>query len=142
MPKFFRHIFLKTENTTQKRENNLNDICDMAKVRDLRDFYKTVTKKNNGKSDDKVPPFLSSASGSVNQAEISIINNEIKSNTQPQKNYNTSVPERIKNEVGEYALIHGTKSALEKFGKKYPKYTFTRTSVDNWKKQIEKDKKK
>ena len=80
--------------------------------------------------------------GTVNQAEISIISNEIKACTQRRKNYNTSVPERIKNEVGEYALIHGTKSALEKFGKKYPKYTFTRTSVDNWKKQIEKDKKK
>ena len=98
----------------------------MAKIRDLRDFYKTVTKKNNGKSDNKVPSFLSSASGSVNQAEISIISNEIKSYTQPRKNYNTSVPERIKNEVGEYALIHGTKSALEKFGKKYLKYTFIR----------------
>ena len=59
MSKLFRHIFLKQENTTQKRENNLNDICDMAKVRDLRDFYKTVMKKNNGKSDDKVPPFAS-----------------------------------------------------------------------------------
>ena len=100
-----------------------------------------MTKKNNGKSGDNVPPFLSSASGSVNQAEISIINNEIKSNTQPQKNYNTSVPERIKNEVGEYALIHGTKSALEKFGKKYPKYTFIRTSVNNWKKKNKKERK-
>ena len=49
----------------------MNDICDTAKVRDLRDFYKTLTKKNNEKSDDKTPPFLSSASGSVNQAEIS-----------------------------------------------------------------------
>ena len=139
--KLFRRIFLKKENTTQKRQNNLNDICDMAKVRDLRDFYKTVTKKNNGKSDDQVPPILFSASGSANQAEISIISNEIKSYIQPRKNYNTSVPERIKNEVGEYALIHGTKSALEKFGKKYPKYTFIRTSVNNWKKKIEKDKK-
>ena len=54
----------------------------------------------------------------------------------------TLVPERIKNEVGEYALIHGTKSALEKFGKKYPKYTFIRTSVNKWKKKNEKDKKK
>ena len=51
----------------------MNDICDMAKVIDLRDFYKTVTKKDNGKSDDKVPPFLSSASGSVNLAEISLV---------------------------------------------------------------------
>ena len=84
MPKFFRHIFLKTENTTEKRENNLNNICDMAKVRDLRDFYKTVTKKSNGKSDDKVPLILFSAFGSVNQAEISIISNEIKSYIQPQ----------------------------------------------------------
>ena len=108
---------------------------------DLRDFYKTVTKKNNGKSVDNVLPFLSSASDSVNQAEISIISNEIKSHTQPRKNYHTSVPESIKNEVGEYTLIHGTKSALEKFGKKYPKCTFIRTSVNNWKKKIEKDKK-
>ena len=83
-------MFFKKENTTQKSENNLNDFCDMVEVRDLRDFYKKVTKKNNGKSDDKVPPFLSSASGSVNQAEISIISNEIKSYTQPRKNYNTS----------------------------------------------------
>ena len=89
-----------------------------------------MTKKNNGKSGDNVPPFLSSASGSVNQAEISIINNEIKSYTQP-KNYNISVPKRIKNEAGKYALTHGTKSALEKFGKKNPKYTFIRTSVNN-----------
>ena len=94
-----------------------------------------MTKKSNGTPDDKVPPFLSSASGSVNQAEISIINNEIKSNTQPQKNHNTSVPERIKNEVGDYALIHGTQSALEKFGKEYPKYISIRASVNNWKKE-------
>ena len=117
MPKFFRHIFLKTENTTQKRENNLNDICDMAKVRDLRNFYKTVAKKNNGKSDDKVLSFLASASGSVNEAEISIISNEIKSYTQPRKNYNTSVPELIKNEVGEYALIHGKNLCCRNLGK-------------------------
>ena len=113
----------------------------MAKVRDLRDFYKTVTKKNNGKSDDQVPPILFSASGSANQSEISIISNEIKSYIQPRKNYNTSVPERIKNEVGEYTLTHGTKSALEKFRKKYLKYTFKILSVNNRKIKIKKDKK-
>ena len=81
MSKLFRHIFLKKENKTQKRENNLNDIRDMVKVRDLRDFYKAVTKNNYGKSDDKAAPFLSSPSGSGNQAEISIISNKIKSYT-------------------------------------------------------------
>ena len=50
----------------------------MAKVRDLKIFYKTVTKKCNGKCVDKIPPFSSSASGSASQAEISIIGNEIK----------------------------------------------------------------
>ena len=49
----------------------------MAKVRDLKNFYKTVTKKCNGKCVDKIPPFSSSASGSASQAEISIIGNEI-----------------------------------------------------------------
>ena len=63
----------------------------MTKARDLRNFYKTMAKKSNGKSDDKVPPFLSSASGSVSEAEICIINNEIKPYTQPRKNYNASV---------------------------------------------------
>ena len=60
-----------------------------------------MAKKNNEKSDNKVQWLLSSVSGSINQAEISIIRNEIKSYTQPRKNYNTSVPESIKNEVGE-----------------------------------------
>ena len=78
----------------------------------------------------------------MNQGEISIISNEIKSYTQPQKNDKTSVPERIKNDVGEYVFIDGTKSSLEKFGKKYPKYTFIRTSINNWTKKIQKDKKK
>ena len=72
------YIFKERKHNTEERENNLNDIRDMAKVRDLRDFYKTVAKSNNGNSDDKVPPFLPSASGGVNQAEISIISNEIK----------------------------------------------------------------
>ena len=36
----------------------------MAKVRDLKNFYKTVTKKCNGMSDDNIPPFSFSESGS------------------------------------------------------------------------------
>ena len=38
-------------------------------------------------------------------------------------------------------MISGTKSALEKFNAKYPQYTFVRTSVNNWTKKIENDKK-
>ena len=79
----------------------------MSSTLDIRDFYET--------SNNKIPPFLTSASGSLNQAELHAIGEQVKSSVQPRKHYNTSAPERIKNEVGEYALINGTKSALEKF---------------------------
>ena len=105
----------------------------MSSTRDIRDFYKA--------SNNKIPPFSTSASGSLNQAELHAISDEVKSSVQPRKHYNTSVPERVKNEVGEYASINGTKSALEKLNTKYPQYTFVRTSVNNWKKKIENDKK-
>lgn len=105
----------------------------MSNTRDIRNFFKT--------SNNKIPPFVTSASGSLNQAEIHAISEEVKSSVQTRKHYNTSVPERIKIEVGEYALINGTKSALEKFNTKYPQYTFIRTSVNNWKKKIENNKK-
>ena len=65
-----------------------------------------------------------------------MIAEEMKSSCQSRKHYNTKVPESIKSEVGNYGLVHGTKAVLEKFGKKYPKYTFVRTSVNNWKKKI------
>ena len=78
MSTLFRHIFLKKESTTQKKENNLNDICGMTKVRDLRDFSNTVTKKNDANTNNKTPPFLSSAFGNGNQEKISTISNEIK----------------------------------------------------------------
>ena len=41
--------------------------------------------------------------------------------------------EGIKLEVGNYAKVYRTKSALDKFEKKYPRHTFLRTSINNWK---------
>ena len=54
----------------------------MAKVRDLRNYYKSLSKSSNGKSPEKIPTFLTSASGRVNRAEISWINKEIKAYVQ------------------------------------------------------------
>ena len=107
-----------THNTHKKYKGK------MSSTRDIRDFYKT--------SNNKIPPFLTSGSGSLNQAELHAISEEVKSSVKPRKHYNISVPEWIKNEVG-------TKSALEKFNTKYPQYTFVRTSVNNWKKKTEDD---
>ena len=47
--------------------------------------------------------------------------------------YQKEIPEKVKREVGNHALIFGTSSAIKKFSVKYPKFTFIRTSVNNWK---------
>ena len=70
----------------------------MAKVRDLRIYYKSLSKRSNGKSPEKIPTFLTSASGSVNRPEISSINKEIKAYVQPKTTKKCStVPRHIKN---------------------------------------------
>ena len=38
-------------------------------------------------------------------------------------------------------MIHGRKPVLEKFGEKYPKYTFRKTSVNNGRKTLKKSQK-
>ena len=48
--------------------------------------------------------------------------------------------ERIRYEVRNCAVLHGTKATLGNFVKKYPKYTFVRTSVNNGKHKIKEDK--
>ena len=50
--------------------------------------------------------------------------------------YQKNVPEKIKQDVGKYAMIHSTKSAITKFSKMYPKYTFRRTTANSWKRKV------
>ena len=57
----------------------------MSSTRDIRDVYKT--------SNNNIPPSLTSASGSLNQAELHAISEEVKSSVQPRKHYNISVQE-------------------------------------------------
>ena len=64
-----------------------------------------MAKKSNGRSYDKVPPFLPSASDSFSLAEISVISNEIKLYTQPRKNCHTSITENVKAEVGSRRIV-------------------------------------
>ena len=44
-----------------------------------------------------------------------------------------NVPEKVRKEVGRYALIHGTKPAVDKYSKIYPKYYLKHTFVNTWK---------
>ena len=105
----------------------------MAKVKDIRNFF-------NSRKEADTPTFAASATDDVLQSELLIAKNEIKKSTQVQQKSMIDVSEKIKTEVGTFALIHGTKVALERFKKTYPKYTFLRTSISNWKFKIKKDK--
>ena len=96
-------------------------------TRDVRGYFKSQPK--NGVSQ----PLLLSASNTITPAEMNMVNAELKEATKPRTQYNKKVPDRIKTEVGTYAHIHGTKAALEKFGKKYPHYKFIRNTVNHWK---------
>ena len=62
--------------------------------------------------------------------------NEIdKSSGRPEK-YQKEIPKKVKREVGIHPLTFGTSPAIKKFSVKYPKFTFIRTSVNNWKKNV------
>lgn len=52
-----------------------------------------------------------------------------------------NVPEKVRKEVGKYALIHEKKAAVDKYSKIYPKYDLKRTSVNTWKKKCKINKK-
>ena len=45
---------------------------------------------------------------------------EVKKELTKRKAY-LNVPEKVRKEVGRYALIHGTKTAVDKYSKIYPK---------------------
>ena len=47
------------------------------------------------------------------------------------------MPETIKREAGKYVLLHGTKATFERINKVY---TFVRTTINNWKLKMKKEK--
>ena len=55
-----------------------------------------------------------------------------KSCNRPDK-YQKRIPDEIMKEIGTYANVYGTASAIKKFSTKYEKYTFNRTIVNSWK---------
>ena len=99
----------------------------MAKVNDIRTFLK-------GRKETDAPALVSSATDDVSKSELMMVENEIKKSIQVRKHCNKIVPETIKRETGKYALLHGTKATVERFiHKDYPKYTFVRNTINNWK---------
>ena len=60
---------------------------------------------------------------------------EMQKTYQRPKNYQVKIPAKIKKEVDLYARDFGTASAIKTFTTKYPKYSFIRTTIKNWKKK-------
>ena len=53
---------------------------------------------------------------------------QVKKQVMQRKSYQV-VPEKVKIEVGRYAAFNGTKAALKRYSKIYPKYDLKHTSI-------------
>jgi len=88
---------------------------------------------NNDKDDVNITNVVAAVTPEVTNAELSYVAAEIDKSATRAKKYQKTIPEDVRKEVGQYALIHGTSSAIKKYSSKYTKYNFIRTSVNNWK---------
>ena len=105
-------------------------------ARDMRSYFKVLGKKKKTNEETNFPEIVATTEY-ITPAEISSINNELKETSEPRKQYNaTKIPLRIKEEVSTCASSHGTNAAKIRFNQKYPRYTFIRTSINNWKRKI------
>ena len=75
---------------------------------------------------------MSSPLRKKSQIEIEIVSEINKSHGRPKK-YQKDIPQKVKRKVGNHALTLGTSSAIKEYFVKYSKFTFIRTSVNNWK---------
>ena len=60
--------------------------------------------------------IISSASDDVSQAEADMVNGEVKKPVSKRNNYQ-NIPEKVRKEVGRYALVKGTKADIERYSK-------------------------
>ena len=97
----------------------------MASKRDVRSYFSA--KENESKR------------SRISIPEIIMAKEEVKKESVKRQKYQ-NVPEKVRKEVGRYALIHGTKSIVDKYSKIYPKYELMRTSVNTWKTKCKSNK--
>ena len=114
----------------------------MASKTDLRSYFKKIDSNNEtSSSSQKAPHLFQSASNIITgEAEIQYVEQEVKKQVAKSTVKYSNVPSKIKEEIGRYALIHGTKSAIDRFSKVYAKYSLKRTRVNGWKESCKKKK--
>ena len=84
----------------------------MGSKRDVRSYFSA--KENESKrSRISVPEIIITATDNASQAEADMAKEEVKKESAKRQKYQT-VPEKVRKEVGRYALIHRTKAAVDK----------------------------
>ena len=107
----------------------LSDI--MASKRDLRSYFVKTDNTNKETS-----PSTQNITG---ETEIQYVQQEMKKQVAKPAKHCDNILSKIKQEIGSYALIHGTKAAIDRFSKVYTKYSLKRTTVNGWKERCKKN---
>ena len=100
----------------------------MASKTDLRSYFKKIDSNNETSSSSQ--KLFQSASNITGEAEIQYVEQEVKKQVAKSTVKYSNVPSKIKEEIGRYALIHGTKSAIDRFSRVYTKYSREQQSMD------------
>ena len=98
-------------------------------------YFKKKSQTKDETEDIQITNVLTSVRENVTSAEFAYPEEEMQKTYKRQKKYQVEIPVRIKKEVDLCAKDFGTASAFKEFTTKYPKYSFSRTTVDTWKKK-------
>ena len=101
----------------------------MASKRDLRSYF---AKSNNAKVKSSIQKYepkaffvIQTAPNITGQTVIQLVQAEVKK--QVAKSRYENIPFKIKQEIGNYATIHGTKAAIDHFFKIYAEFSLKKT---------------
>ena len=98
----------------------------MASQRDVHSYF-SVKENENKCSRISIPEIIITATDNTSQAKTYMEKEEVKKESAEREKYQ-NVPEKVRKKVGRYALIHGTKPAVDKYSKICPKH-----NLNTWK---------
>ena len=101
----------------------------------FRAYFKKKSQSKDETDGIQITNVLTSVIENVTSAELGYAEEEMQKTYERPKKYQVEIPAKIKKEVGLYARVFATASAIKKFTTKYPKYYFVRTTVNTWKKK-------
>ena len=85
----------------------------MALKKDVHSYFSG--KKNKSKRPRiSIPEIIITVTDNASQAEVDMAKEEVKKEWTKRQKYQNVPPEKVRKEVGRYALIHGTKAAIDK----------------------------